>query len=79
MSEYIEKDQRVRNNIINLKKRLVEAFGKDTFTEEGLTQDFYTDLRISCGDIFTKDDGAFDLDTFFSDQVKDILLGNIRI
>ena len=79
MSEYIEKDQRVRNNIIELKKRLVDVFGKDTFTEEELTRDFYTKLRISCGDVFTSEDGIFDLDTFFSNQVKDILLGNIRI
>ena len=79
MSEYIEKDQRVRNNIINLKKRLVEAFGKDTFTEDELTQDFYTKLRISCGDVFTSEDGIFDLDAFFSNQVKDILLGKIGI
>lgn len=79
MSEYIEKDQRVRNNIIELRKRLVETFGKDSFTEEELTKDIYTQLRISCGDLFSSENGAFNMDDFWSDKVKDILLGNVRI
>ena len=79
MNEHIENDQRIKNNIIELKKRLMETFGKDTFTEEELTKDFFTKLRISCGDLFSSDDGAFDLNTFWSDRVKDILLGKVNV
>ena len=80
MSEYyIEKDQRVRNYIIDLKKRLVEIFGKDTFTEDELTAEFYTELRISCNDFFSTEEGIFSLDDFWSEKVRDILLGKVLI
>lgn len=42
--------------------RLKELFGKDTFTEEELTKEFYIDFRMKCSDFFTTEDGSVNMD-----------------
>ena len=56
-----------------LSYRLKEMFGKDTFTEEELTKEFYIDFRIKCGDFFTTEDGCFNMDLFWSENLKEWL------
>lgn len=58
----------------NFSKRLIEVFGKDTFTEDELTKEFYVDLSIKCHDFFQTDDGYVDLDWFWSDAIKKFLI-----
>ncbi len=53
---------------------LKSVFGKDTFTEDELTQEFYTTLYISCDEFFRTDDNAINLELFWSENVKHYLL-----
>ena len=57
-----------------LSQKLVEVFGKDTFTENEFTKEFWEDLRIKCGDYFKTEDGAFDANLFWSENFKEWLL-----
>ena len=57
-----------------LSKRLIDVFGKDTFTENEFTKEFWEDLRIKCGDFFKTEDGAFDANLFWSENFKEWLL-----
>lgn len=57
-----------------LARKLKERFGKDTFTEDELTKEFYTELRIQCGEFFNDSDGVFMQDLFMSDNFRDWLL-----
>jgi NTP pyrophosphatase (non-canonical NTP hydrolase) len=57
-----------------LAAKLVEVFGKDTFTEEELTKDFYVELKIKCGDFLKTEDGSFDDDLMWSDRFKKWLM-----
>lgn len=57
-----------------LSKLLHRTFGKDTFTEDELTKDFYTNLYIGSGDFFKTEDGCMDLDFFWSEDVREYLL-----
>jgi hypothetical protein len=57
-----------------LARKLKERFGKDTFTEDELTKEFYTELRIQCGEFFNDSDGVFMHDLFLSDNFRDWLL-----
>ena len=34
----------------SLSKKLVEVFGKNVFSEDDFTSDFYIELRIRCSD-----------------------------
>lgn len=56
------------------KKRLTEilltTFGKATFSEDELTEKFWSDLYISSNDFFQSREGAVDLDYFWSDDVR---------
>lgn len=58
----------------NFSKKLTEVFGKDTFTENELTKEFYVDLYIKCNEFFQTDDGYIDLDWFWSDAIKKFLI-----
>lgn len=55
-------------------KKLIEVFGKDTFMEEELTKEFYVELKIKCSEFFVTDDDCFDLDLFWSEEIKEWLL-----
>lgn len=55
-------------------KCLKKLFGKDTFVESELTQDFFSTLYNGSGDIFKTDSGAVDLDFFWSENVRRWLL-----
>lgn len=57
-----------------LSKRLIEVFGKDTFTEAELTKDFYVDFNIKCNEFFRTEDGGVDMDLFWSEGLKKWLL-----
>ena len=57
-----------------LSQKLIDVFGKDTFTEEEMTKKFWVELRIKCGDFFKTEDGAFDATLFQSEKFKDWLL-----
>ncbi|SEL35831.1 hypothetical protein [Ruminococcus albus] len=54
---------------------LVDVFGKDTFTEDEMTKEFYVDLKIRCGSFFeTEYNAAVNMDMFWSEQLKDYLM-----
>lgn len=56
---------------------LIDVFGKDTFTEDELTKDFYTELNVRCWSFFRTEYGAnVDLDLFWSDGIKSFLLSS---
>ena len=57
-----------------LSEKLKETFGKDTFTEDELTKDFYTELKVCCGEFFQTNDGTFDMEAFWSEGFRDWLL-----
>lgn len=59
-----------------LSERLKILFGKDSFSEEELTKEFYVDLKIKCGDLFKVSDECFDQDLFWSDGLKQWLISN---
>ena len=58
----------------NFSDQLIEVFGKNTFTEEELTKDFYTSLHIFCGNCFETPEGLVDLDWFWHEDVRNWLL-----
>lgn len=55
-------------------KKLIEVFGKDTFIEEELDMDFWVELKIRCGEFFKTVDGAFNQNSFISDDLKEWLM-----
>ena len=55
------------------RKRIIEVFGKSTFAEEELTEDFYSELYVSCSEYFTVD-GSINLDRFRSPQLREWFL-----
>lgn len=55
--------------------RLREEFGKDIFGEEELTEEFWTELYIRCSDLFKTPEGCVDLDFFWSEDLRRLLLG----
>ena len=57
-----------------LSSRLKEVFGKDTFTAEELTKEFYVDFRIKCSEFFTTEDGGADMDLFWSEKLREWLI-----
>ncbi len=57
-----------------LASRLRDEFGKDTFSEDELTEDFWVELYIRCSDIFKTPDGYVDLDFFWSEELRQFLL-----
>lgn len=57
-----------------LSQKLIDVFGKDTFTEEEMTKKFWVELKVKCGDFFKTEDGAFDNDLFWSENFKEWLL-----
>lgn len=57
-------------------EKLAEVFGKNVFSEEEMTKDFYTELRIKCSDFFKTEDGAFDQDLFGSDDLRNWLMAD---
>ena len=58
----------------SLSKKLVEVFGKNVFSEDDFTSDFYIELRIRCSDYFQTEDDAFDQELFWSDSFKKWLM-----
>ena len=57
-----------------LSQKLIEAYGKDTFSESEITKEFWEELRIKCGDFFKTEDGSFDANLFWSENFKEWLL-----
>lgn len=57
-----------------ISSRLIEEFGKDTFDENELTAEFWTDLYVRCADLFRISDGRVDLDFFWSEDLQQWLL-----
>lgn len=54
---------------------LTDVFGKDSFTENEMTREFYAELKIRCGSFFeTSYNAAVDMDMFWSDEVKEYLM-----
>jgi len=63
-----------------LKHGLVKAFNKDVFTEEEIqNKEFYTILRLNCNECFITEDGSFNLDLFWSEYTRDVIIGKISI
>ena len=60
-----------------IRERLREEFGKDTFTEEELTREFWADYLIASGAWFKEDDGSTNMDAFW--RSKPILLGGNQL
>lgn len=59
---------------IGFSQKLIEFFGKDTFREEELEKDFWTELRIRCGEFFRTEGGAFNQNLFTSDELREWLM-----
>lgn len=57
-----------------LSKKLIEIFGKDTFREEELEKNFWTELKIRCGEFFRTEDGTFKQDLFTSEGLREWLM-----
>jgi hypothetical protein len=57
-----------------LSDKLKETFGKDTFTEDELTKEFYEELLIRCGRFFQTADGAVNMNAFWSEGFREWLL-----
>lgn len=57
----------------DFRNRLIEVFGKTSFAEEDLTQEFYATLYNSFSDFFETDAGI-NLNQFWSPQLKEWLL-----
>lgn len=54
---------------------LTDVFGKDTFTEDEMTREFYVELNIRCHCFFeTPYNALMDLDMFWSEEVKAYLM-----
>ena len=58
----------------NFSERVVMLFGKNSFTEDELTKDFYTELYIGCNEFFRTEDGSVNLDWFWHDELREWLL-----
>lgn len=59
-----------------LARRLTEIFGKNVFTEAELTKEFYVELRVGCSEFFQTENDAFDQDLFWSEGLRNWLLGD---
>ena len=55
-------------------EKVTESFGKNTFTEEELTEEFYSLLYISCGDFFRTEDGFININWFWNEELREWLL-----
>ena len=55
---------------------LSRTFGKTEFNEEEFTREFWSKLRVRSGDFFLTEDGCFDFDFFWSDEVRDWILAD---
>lgn len=55
---------------------LSRTFGKTEFNEEEFTRKFWSELRIRSDDFFLTEDGCFDVDFFWSDEVRDWILAD---
>ena len=55
-------------------EKVTEIFGKNTFTEAELTEEFYTILYIGCGDFFRTENGCINLDWFWHEELREWLL-----
>ena len=55
-------------------QKLIEVFGKNTFSEEELEKDFWVELKIRCGEFFRTEDGAFNQNQFISDELREWLM-----
>jgi hypothetical protein len=42
--------------------------------QDELTKDFYTELKVCCGEFFQTNDGTFDMEAFWSEGFRDWLL-----
>lgn len=60
----------------SLSEELNKLFGKNTFSEDELTGEFYTELMIKCSSWFTTENGCTDLDLFWSDEFRNWLLSD---
>ena len=58
----------------NFSERVVMLFGKNSFTEDELTKDFYTELYIGCNEFFCTEDGSVNLDWFWHEELREWLL-----
>ena len=59
-----------------LARRLTEIFGKNIFTENELTKEFYVELRVGCSEFFQTENNTFDQDLFWSEGLRNWLLGD---
>ena len=55
-------------------ERVIMLFGKNTFTEDELTNVFYTVLYFGCNEFFRTEDGAVNLDWFWHEELREWLL-----
>ena len=55
---------------------LSRIFGKTEFNEEEFTREFWSELRVHSGDFFLTEDGCFDFDFFWSEEVRDWILAD---
>ena len=55
---------------------LCRTFVRNKFTEEELTEEFWTELRIQGNDFFLTEDGYFDLNFFWSEDVREWILAD---
>lgn len=57
-----------------LSQRLIERFGKDTFTKEELTKDFWVDFNINCHEFFESEDGSINQYEMLGSRIAQWLL-----
>ena len=63
-----------------ISKALIKRFGKDNFTEDEMTKEFYVELKIGFSEFFMTESGSFDDEMLWSDGLKRWLMSeNKRI
>lgn len=55
-------------------ERVIMLFGKDSFTEDELTSEFYSELYIGCNEFFRTEEGLVNLDLFWHEELREWLL-----
>ena len=55
-------------------EKVIMIFGKNTFTEDELTKEFYTELYIGCNEFFRTEEGLVNLDWFWHEELREWLL-----
>ena len=58
----------------NFSERVIMIFGKNTFTEDELTNEFYTELYMGSNEFFRTEQGLANMDWFWHEELREWLL-----